>query len=191
MWLLLERRLLPDPRVRRVLHIAPDAHLATMLKSRPGIAMVFGALHPDDFEDFGAVRADVGRLPFPEGAFDLVLCNHVLQEVPDEEAALREIHRVLRPGGTAVLQVPVALGLAATRTAKDGMTRRQRRRSLGSTAYVRLYGKDYPGRISRAGFDVEQTHPVRDGWAPDAAQWAVDPRETLVLAHKPPSRTTT
>jgi ubiquinone/menaquinone biosynthesis C-methylase UbiE len=56
----------------------------------------------------GLARADAVHLPFPDAAFDKVLMTEVLEHIPDEQAALREIRRVLRPGGTYVLSVPNA-----------------------------------------------------------------------------------
>lgn len=49
---------------------------------------------------------DLAALPFDDGRFDVVLLNEVLEHVPDERAALSEIHRVLRPGGTLILFSP-------------------------------------------------------------------------------------
>ena len=54
----------------------------------------------------GVVQADATRIPFAAGAFGSVLCNCVLEHIPDDEAAVREAARVLRPGGTAVFTVP-------------------------------------------------------------------------------------
>jgi SAM-dependent methyltransferase len=59
-----------------------------------------------------ALREYAGHdpLPFPEAFFDLVVCSHVLEHVPDDRFLLSEIRRVLRPGGTALLNIPVNEG---------------------------------------------------------------------------------
>jgi len=49
---------------------------------------------------------DALRLPFPDATFDRVICAEVLEHVPDDRAAMAEIARVLRPGGTAAVTVP-------------------------------------------------------------------------------------
>ena len=54
------------------------------------------------------LRADVQRLPLPDACFDSILCHHVLEHVPDDRAAMGELRRVLRPGGWAILQSPIA-----------------------------------------------------------------------------------
>ena len=53
-----------------------------------------------------AVRGDALRLPFPDGAFDKVVCAEVLEHVPDDSAAMTELARVLRPGGMLAVSVP-------------------------------------------------------------------------------------
>ena len=55
---------------------------------------------------WGLSVADIGRLPFESDAFDLVICSEVLEHIPDEERAVREIVRVLKPGKNLALSVP-------------------------------------------------------------------------------------
>jgi SAM-dependent methyltransferase len=56
--------------------------------------------------DAGAMVGDALRLPFGDATFDRVICAEVLEHVPDDRAAMSEIARVLRPGGTAAVTVP-------------------------------------------------------------------------------------
>jgi SAM-dependent methyltransferase len=52
--------------------------------------------------------ASAGSLPFPENTFDKVILAEVLEHVPEQDAVLREVRRVLRPGGVAAITVPNA-----------------------------------------------------------------------------------
>lgn len=52
-----------------------------------------------------AVRADMMRIPYRDNVFDLVTSFDVMQSVPDDRVALREVARILKPGGHAVLNV--------------------------------------------------------------------------------------
>jgi SAM-dependent methyltransferase len=54
----------------------------------------------------GTVRGDAGRLPFPDGAFDVVIAAEILEHIPDDRAVIAELTRVVRPGGTVVVTVP-------------------------------------------------------------------------------------
>jgi len=57
----------------------------------------------------GAVQGDGTRLPFADGTFDRVIASEVLEHIPDDQAALDELARVLRPGGTMAVTVPAWL----------------------------------------------------------------------------------
>ena len=67
-----------------------------------------------DLKRFGMERGDLTKLHFGDACCDFFLCFHVLEHVSDEAAAFREIFRVLRPGGRALLQVPIDYSLAET-----------------------------------------------------------------------------
>jgi SAM-dependent methyltransferase len=131
-------------------------------------------------------RIDVTRIPYGDASFDWVLCNHVLEHVPDDALALREIRRVLRPGGTAVLQTPFASGLEKSlEDAGEIGTDAKRTEFYGQEDHVRLYGRDLFERIQAAGFRLElKTHGecLPDA---DAARCGVNRDEPLFLCVKP------
>lgn len=54
----------------------------------------------------GVVQGDALHLPFADGAFDRVICSEVMEHIPDDRAAIHELARVLRPGGTMAITVP-------------------------------------------------------------------------------------
>lgn len=103
------------------------------------------------------LRMDASRLRFPDGAFDVVLCNNVLPFTPRDRAILAEIRRCLRPAGVAMVDVDVQV--ARTKAAAV-LARRDPRRF--TPAYIamngshRFYGRDFPARLRAAGL-----HPVR------------------------------
>lgn len=55
----------------------------------------------------GSITLDMTRMDLPDAAFDLVYASHVLEHIPDDGAAIRQVHRILKPGGIAVLPVPI------------------------------------------------------------------------------------
>jgi SAM-dependent methyltransferase len=133
-----------------VLHVAPEPPLQTRLRELPEARYVSGDLD----SPLADVRLDVTDVQFADQSFDLVVCNHVLEHVPDDGRAMRELHRVLRPGGLAILLVP---DVRSEQTFEDPSVTDpdERRRLFGQDDHVRVYGWDYLDRLRAAGFEVE------------------------------------
>jgi SAM-dependent methyltransferase len=134
-----------------LLHIAPEPVYEQKLRAMPNLRYVGGGLFPSGDQ----VRVDLTDIPYPAGAFDTVLCNHVFDEIPDDRLALAEIHRVLHPGGRLITQTPV--DKKRERTYEDPSLSPAERRAVFQTADdVRIYGLDFIDRLTEAGFDVER-----------------------------------
>ena len=165
-----------------VLHIAPEKKLAARIEACGPARYVKGDLVPSRE---GVERLDVTDIPYAADTFDWILCNHVLEHVPDDAKALRELYRVLKPGGHAILQTPFASGLAATLEDPAEIDSDAKRIEFyGQEDHVRLYGRDLFDRIRAAGFTLElKTH---DACLPDidALRYGVNPDEPLFLCTK-------
>lgn len=111
---------------------------------------------------------------------DLVIASHVLEHV-DDRAALAEIHRILRPGGEALLLMPVAEGWAETFEDATIVTRAGRHRYFTQHDHLRHYGADVRGRIRDAGFAL--TEFTADGH--QCGDLGIARGETLFLARRP------
>jgi SAM-dependent methyltransferase len=133
-----------------LLHIAPEPVFEQRLRARPELNYVAGALFPEGRQ----VRVDLTAIPFPDGSFDLVLCNHVLDEIPDDRAAIAEVFRVLRPGGRFVTQTPVDTKREVT-FEDPSLSPAERRKVFQTADDVRIYGRDFPTRLAEPGFSVE------------------------------------
>lgn len=152
--------------VPRALHFAPEACLAETVA---GLAekVVTADLEPRGVD----LALDIRRLPFSGGAFGLVIASHVLEHVLEDHLALAEIHRVLEPGGLAILLVPVT----AESTVEYGAADPER------NDHVRDCGPDYFGRYAAAGFSVEL---LRSDALPGAHEQALLTREgSQLLPH--------
>lgn len=131
-----------------VLHIAPEACFIPRFEDIHGEQYVTADLE----SPLAKVKMDIHRMPFDDNVFDVVMCNHVLEHVADDIAAMKEIARVLRPGGFAILQVPFFHPVSAETVSDPTITdRREREKLFGQDDHVRRYGKDYPQRIAQAG----------------------------------------
>ncbi|NNM06468.1 MAG: methyltransferase domain-containing protein [Gemmatimonadetes bacterium] len=168
----------------RVLHISPKRPIARELRRHQNIDHVCGALFPERFAEFRAVRLDVTDIEFADGEFDVVICNHVLEHVREDETAMKEIYRVLTPGGFAVLQVPLALDLAETLEDPKVVEKRERIHAYGQKDHLRLYGLDYFDRLRNAGFRVSRDNPFKNQWVPDVENFCLDKDEDIFLGSK-------
>ena len=155
-WMFLMERKALRPGLR-ILHIAPEACLREKLKALPSVEYVAGDKHETGYTyPAGTVDLDVTKLPFPDERFDLILCSHVLEHVPQDRLAMRELYRVLAPGGLGILMVPIKADLQVTQEDPSVVDPKERERLYGQFDHVRLYGSDYSQRLRDAGFTVTE-----------------------------------
>jgi len=102
------------------------------------------------------VKADICNLPFKDNSFDFILCNHVLEHIPDDTKAMQELYRVLKPGGSAVLQIPQDLKRETTFEDNSITSRKERAKIFGQYDHVRVYGRDYFNKLRSIGFNVQE-----------------------------------
>lgn len=101
------------------------------------------------------VKADICDLPFQKNEFDLIICNHVLEHIQDDTKAMQELFRILKPGGTAILQVPYEANRKTTFEDNSITDPKERTRIFGQYDHVRVYGMDYFQKLESIGFEVE------------------------------------
>jgi SAM-dependent methyltransferase len=139
---------------KKVLHIAPEACYIPRFEKIHGE----GYITADIESPLAKVKMDIHQIPFEGNTFDVVLCNHVLEHVRDDIHAMREIHRVLKPGGFAILQIPFFNPVPDVTFEDSTITdKREREKIFGQDDHVRKYGHDYPQRIAQSGLT-----PVKD-----------------------------
>jgi len=148
-WLfMLARTNLFDGTRKRLLHVAPEPAFDAPLARVRGLDRITADLSNQS----AMMRMDLTNIPLPAQHFDIILCSHVLEHIPDDRQAMRELYRVLRTGGWAILQVPV---LRETTFEDPAVTSpAERLRLFGQEDHVRVYGRDYQSRLGSAGFHV-------------------------------------
>lgn len=167
----------------RVLHVAPEACLQEILRSLPTLDYT-----SIDLDSPIAMHAmDVADLRYEDDRFDVVLCNHVLEHVPDDRKAMREFFRVLRPGGWAILQSPVSENVETTVEDPTVVSPRERERRFGQRDHVRSYGRDYAERLAHAGFTVTVERYAQQMDADTLARYGLRPRMHAVYFCTKPS----
>lgn len=134
----------------KVLHFAPEQAFLKRFKKLENISYTTTDLH----SPIADVKADICNLPFEDNRFDFIICNHVLEHIPDHIKAMKEIYRVLAPGGTGILQVPYDKSRETT-FEDDSITNPKERAAIfGQYDHVRVYGMDYFEILASVGFSV-------------------------------------
>jgi ubiquinone/menaquinone biosynthesis C-methylase UbiE len=122
---------------------------------------------------------DVQQIPFETNTWDMVIANHVLEHVQNDQQALNEIFRVLKPGGIAILQVPLSLYMYETIEVSDDSEELNYEEITGQFDHKRLYGLDFFNRLKRSNFEIEF-------WSEhdNTNRLGFHPEERIVIARK-------
>jgi SAM-dependent methyltransferase len=141
-------------RTYRLLEFAPGDALHKKLKSHPFIAYRSADLSRKTVDE----RVDLTDMAaYSDRSLDIILCSHVLEHIPEDRKAMREIRRVLKPDGFAILLVPLVAGVEETHEDPSINTEALRWKYFGMGDHVRQYGKrDFIGRLEAAELNVEQ-----------------------------------
>ncbi len=167
----------------RLLHIAPEPHLERVLRQLPQILYITGDLAARSVD----VRVDIMFLPFQDEAFDLIICNHVLEHVFDDRLGMSELRRVLRTDRPALLQVPIARAIEETVEDPTATTEADRIRLFGQRDHVRLYAAgDYIERLEKAGFCVQLSNAMDCLGEYTVRRYALMPEEPVFCCRSTP-----
>jgi hypothetical protein len=139
----------PSPALK-VLHFAPEQAFYKRFRQMKNLDYIT----TDLFSPLADVKADICNLPFADNAYDLILCNHVLEHIPDDTKAMRELHRVLKPGGMGIFQIPQDLNREKTFEDNSITDQKQRAEIFGQYDHVRVYGRDYFDKLRSIDFKV-------------------------------------
>lgn len=136
----------------KVLHFAPEQAFYKRFRNLKKLDYVTTDLN----SPLADVKADICNLPFKSGEFDVILCNHVLEHIPDDIKAMQELYRILKPGGFGVFQIPQDLNRATTFEDDSITDKTERAKIFGQYDHVRIYGRDYFEKLRRIGFNVDE-----------------------------------
>jgi len=179
LWLYFDRETDFFDRTADVLHIAPEQAFVKRFRQLNHRSYITSDLH----SPLADVQADICNLPFSDQQFDWVVCNHVLEHIPNDKIAMQEIYRVLKPGGTAILQVPLRLDQDTFED--DRITDpKERAQVFGQYDHVRIYGKDYQNRLEQVGFTVKMLAYAEQLTLEEQTRYAVPANEIIPICTK-------
>ncbi len=179
LWLFLENEVGITSEELSIIHFSPRSCLVTKLKSLKNIKYI-----TSDFEDTMADRNyDITDIDEKDDNFDMVICYHVLEHVTDDRKAMRELFRILKPNGYAILQVP----WEGRETFEDSniVLPEERKKAFGQENHVRAYGlHDFVNRLKDAGFTVELNRYAEKLGMNDIEKYVLRKDEIIFVCHK-------
>ena len=137
---------------KKVLHFAPEQAFYKRFRKMKNLNYVTTDLN----SPLADVKADICNLPFKDNEFDIILCNHVLEHIPDDTKAMEELYRVMKVGGMGIFQIPQDLSREKTFEDNSITDQKERAKIFGQYDHVRIYGSDYFDKLRKIGFKVEE-----------------------------------
>jgi len=180
MWLYLKNETSFFIQNLKVLHIAPEQEFLRRFKKMKNLDYTSADL----FSPIVDVKADILDLPFENGAFDVIICNHVLEHIIDDKKAMSEIFRVMKKGGWGILQVPMKNSLEKTYEDFSITDPKERQKYFGQYDHVRWYGMDYFDRLKSAGFEVEINYYSQKFSGEEIRRFGLNRNEILPVVFK-------
>ena len=180
LWLFLKNRTNFFTSPLKLLHIAPELCFMDAFEKMKNIDYITGDLE----SPLAKVKMDVLDIPFDENTFDVVFCNHVMEHVESDIKAMKEILRVLKPGGWAIMQSPVYPEQEKTLEDATITDPADRERIYGQNDHLRKFGRDYGQRIAKAGFKVTEIDYLSELTEEVKTRYALPKEEIIYFCEK-------
>lgn len=163
-----------------VLHIAPEQCFYGLFKKQRNLVY----LTADLVSPIADMHFDLHTVPLEDNRFDVIFCNHVLEHVDDAMQCMKELYRVLKPGGWAIMQVPQDMNREETYEDWSITSPEERELHFWQKDHVRLFGRDYPEWLRNAGFEVEDGFTSSKLSTEEIERYRLHKSEVLYIARK-------
>ncbi|MBQ0081408.1 MAG: methyltransferase domain-containing protein [Alistipes sp.] len=127
---------------------------------------------------------DICKIPLQTKSIECFICNHLLEHVEDDLKALQELYRILKPGGWGLMLSPVDTNRETTFEDSSITDRHERAKIFGQYDHLRIYGRDFPQRLSSQGFKVREVRPQDFLSATEINLYSVRHEESIYILEK-------
>lgn len=180
LWLYLKARTDFFTAPHTMLHIAPEQCFYKRFRAMKNLNYTTG----DYNSPIADIHFDLHNAPFEDNRFDVILCNHVLEHVEDANQCMRELYRIMKPGGWGIFQVPLDRARATTLEDKNIVTAEDREKHYWQKDHLRLFGLDYKARLEAAGFQVTEDDFVNQLSAEEQDRYRLPAGEMIYFCRK-------
>lgn len=165
---------------KKVLHFAPEQAFYKRFRQLKHLDYTT----TDLLSPLADVKADICNLPFEDNSYDIILCNHVLEHIPDDTKAMQELYRVLKVGGMGIFQIPQDLNRETTFEDDSITDKKERAAIFGQYDHVRIYGRDYFDKLRGIGFTVEEVDYTSTLKENDVEKYCLAKGEIIPVVYK-------
>ena len=180
LWLYLRQETNFFTEYHKVLHFAPEQAFYKRFRKMKNLEYTTTDLN----SPLADVKADICNLPFKDNSFDIVLCNHVLEHIPDDVKAMQELYRVMKVGGMGIFQIPQDLSRETTFEDNSITDKKERAKIFGQYDHVRVYGKDYFNKLRGIGFKVDEVDYTSQLSEADIKKYCLAKGEIIPVVYK-------
>jgi predicted SAM-dependent methyltransferase len=181
MWLYLQNKsdFFTKPNLK-VMHIAPEQCFHKIFKNQKNLDYTTGDL----VSPIADLHFDLHQIPLEDNQYEIIFCNHVMEHVTDDLKCMQELHRIMKPGGWGIFQVPIDTNRTSTYEDWSITTPEEREKHFWQYDHVRLYGTNYPNRLEEAGFTVETVDYGKEISPELFDRYRLPKGEMLYIVHK-------
>lgn len=180
LWLYLENETDFFTAPKKVLHFAPEQAFYKRFRNQKNLDYTTTDLN----SPLADVKADICNLPFENNSYDFILCNHVLEHIPDDTKAMQELYRIMKPGGMGIFQIPQDLNRETTFEDNSITDPKERARIFGQYDHVRVYGRDYFDKLRSIGFRVTEEDYTKKIAPADVERFCLTKGEIIPVCYK-------
>jgi SAM-dependent methyltransferase len=167
----------------RVIHFAPEKNLTGKIKGLEPKEYVLADIRSCNNQ---IQEVDIINIPFGDSVFDFVICNHVLEHVKEYKTALKEIHRILSPGGIAILQTPYSKLLKTNFEDENISTDDLRCFFYGQKDHCRIFSEDNLFTdLKGSGFELRIIKHSDHFNEHESQYYGINKKEDLIMLRKP------
>ena len=164
----------------KVMHIAPEQHFHKKFRKQKNLVYTTGDLE----SPIADLHFDLHDIPLEDNQYEVIFCNHVMEHVKDDFQCMKELHRIMKPGGWGIMQVPIDLTRNETYEDWSITTPEEREKHFWQYDHVRLYGTNYPQRLEEAGFQVEVVDLAEDFSKEQFEKYRIPESEKVYIVRK-------
>ena len=180
LWLFLKKETNFFTTPLKVLHFAPEQAFYKRFRNLKNLNYVTTDLN----SPLADIKADICNLPFEDNTFDVILCNHVLEHIPDDTKAISELYRVLKSGGWGIFQIPQDLKREKTFEDNSITDKVERAKIFGQYDHVRIYGRDYFNKLRKIGFKVNEVDFTKQLTSEEINRYRLSSGEIIPIVNK-------